>query len=100
PGNGDTLIRIDPPVTSGEVDTDLGDKFEVQILDNANNPVPGLLVSFAIVNKPAGASNESLTAYTELTDNNGIASTRLHLGTKVGDYTVRAFNISTVPVAV
>lgn len=96
-GAGDTLIRVAPAVTSGTVDTDLGDVFEVQVTDNVGNPVAGFDVSFAIVIAPDGSTNESLSVTSTTTNASGSASTLLHLGTRAGSYTVRAYTNATNP---
>ncbi len=96
-GAGDNLTQTPPGVTSGTVDTDLGGTFEVRVTDSGGNPVEGLSISFAIVDKPAGSENETLSAFSVATDVNGFASTTLHLGTIAGSYTVRAFSAITTP---
>ncbi|RMI08963.1 MAG: hypothetical protein D6681_07535, partial [Calditrichaeota bacterium] len=96
-GSADTLIALAPTTGTGTVDTDLGNLFTVEVRDATNNPVPGVPISFAIVAKPTGASNETLSVFSDTTNAVGQASTRLHLGTLVGTYTVRAFTASTTP---
>lgn len=68
----------------------LHDSFVVSIADTFGNPIAGQAVRFAITGAPAGATAQRLTADTVITDSLGMASTRLRLGDKVGEYIVSA----------
>jgi hypothetical protein len=74
----------------GVVSTRLTQPFVVQVLDAGGNPVSGMSVQFAIVSTPEGAIGQSLSNTAAVTDANGLASTTLTLGDKVGEYIVRA----------
>ncbi|RMG22302.1 MAG: hypothetical protein D6732_25985, partial [Methanobacteriota archaeon] len=89
-GSPDSLFAVGAVSDSGQVDSDLPIPFVVQINDSFGNPVPNAEVSFAITSVPNGAINQSLSVYTSTTDQNGRASTQLHLGSLLGSYTVRA----------
>jgi adhesin/invasin len=75
---------------SAQVNTLLPNPLVVTVKDANNNPVSGVSVAFAIVNKPSGTSGDSLTISTAVTDSTGSASTRLRLGNKLGTYRVAA----------
>ena len=62
----------------------------VQIVDVGGNPVSNVNVQFAVAVAPAGATGQSLTTTSMLTDTTGVASTRLTLGSKIGLYQVVA----------
>ena len=64
--------------------------FLVQVLDSYKNPRRGDTVQFAITNKPAGSTFDSLFAATAVTDSSGYASTTLRVGQKSGNYVVSA----------
>ncbi len=67
--------------------------FEIHLMDRANNPIPNDTVSFTITGMPSATSGCSLSTTTAVTDINGLASTLLTLGDKVGTYTVNAASI-------
>ncbi|MEO0079000.1 MAG: dockerin type I domain-containing protein, partial [candidate division WOR-3 bacterium] len=77
---------------STTINTTLPSPFVVQIIDNANRPVSGVPVSFAIADSalPTGVTGQSISTTYALTDSAGRASTTLTLGNKVGVYTVLA----------
>ncbi len=64
--------------------------FTVRITDAGANPVPGATVEFSIVAAPLGATGQTLSAFSVVTDAAGLASTTLTLGDKVGAYVVEA----------
>ena len=64
---------------------------EVQVLDNAGNPVPGVSVTFTIAPNPGTASFAGGATYTTTTDAEGIAQANpIQAGTTPGDFTVTA----------
>jgi hypothetical protein len=75
---------------SGTVGQALADPFEVIVSDEFGNPVEGESVNFAIDQVPPGASGQSLSTTSVLTDEFGRASTVLTLGDTPGTYTVDA----------
>lgn len=87
-GNGQT----------GTVTQSLADPFTVQLLDQFNNPVPGVSVNFAITTVPTDANGQALSVASPLTDQNGTASTILTLGDRPGTYTVEATSGALGPV--
>jgi len=68
----------------------LDNPFEIRITDVNGNPVVGIPVSFMIVDTPSGSWGHSLLKMVDTTDFNGIASSSLRLGSKVGTYLVQA----------
>ena len=67
---------------------------EVQVLDNAGNPVPGVSVTFTIAPNPGTANfagGPTYTTYTTATDAEGIAqASPIQAGITPGDFTVTA----------
>ena len=98
-GNADTLVTVGSTTQTGTVNTLLSQKFTVQVNDVNGNPVQGQTINFVIVSRPSGAINDSLLLGQDVisTDVNGQAQIQLHLGTRVGDYIVRAFTGVTTP---
>jgi hypothetical protein len=64
--------------------------FEVRLTDRAGNPVANDTVFFALAATPSTAAGHALSAAIAVTDINGLASTRLTLGNKIGAYKVKA----------
>ncbi len=64
--------------------------FVVSVTDKGGNPVPGVVVKFAITGRPSGTAQDSLTRVSDTTNANGQASTYLRFGTRVGSYVVIA----------
>ncbi len=64
--------------------------FVVSVTDKGGNPVPGIVVNFAIAARPAANTLDSLSKSVDTTNAAGLASTYLKLGTKVGNYVVTA----------
>ncbi|RMG40128.1 MAG: hypothetical protein D6732_03385, partial [Methanobacteriota archaeon] len=89
-GSASSLSVVQPDTGTGVVDTDLGVDFTVLVQDSIGNPVPGLPISFAIISHPIGAEFHTLSVFSDTTNKSGNAATRLHLGSKVGTYIVRA----------
>ena len=75
---------------SADVFTRLSNPLTVTVLDANGNAVPGQPVRFALGNAPVGSTGASLSDTLILTNAQGQATTRLTLGTKVGDYLVSA----------
>lgn len=62
----------------------------VRVADPNDNPVPGIIVNFAITEAPSGSIGHRLSSASGITDERGLASTRLTLGDKLGVYRVTA----------
>lgn len=75
---------------SGLVNGQLSSNFTVKVVDRYSNPLDSLGVVFQVSSFPAGASGYFLSSNGGMTDLNGIQSTNLTLGNKVGTYTVTA----------
>ena len=74
----------------GRVNTTLTDPLVVTVINASGNPVAGVPVTFAIVDTPAGAAGQRLTALQALTDSLGHATTSLTLGSRPGVYRIAA----------
>ena len=72
---------------TGTVGRPLAEPFVVRITDRFSNPVDGVEVRFEIVRAP---SNDAQLEGLVRTDDKGLASSTLTLGTKVGEYEVNA----------
>jgi hypothetical protein len=64
--------------------------FTVRVTDAFDQPLPNVVVTFAVTDRPVGASQDSLSTVSVLTDAFGRASTRLRLGDRSGRYEVTA----------
>lgn len=62
----------------------------VKVVDQNNNPIPGVVIDFFFSLVPNGAMGYSLSSYSIATDQNGFASVNATLGDKAGIYTVTA----------
>lgn len=71
--------------------------FTVRVTDSGVNPVPGASVTFSVTSVPVGATGQALSATNVTSDANGIAATRLTLGTKTGLYEVTATSAALTP---
>ena len=101
----DSIVRFTATATVGAAKTmamqsgnaqvgQLGDRlspFIVQVSDTGSNVVPNVTVNFSITGVPdAFTINDSLMVYASRTDSTGQASTALILGSRTGQYTVKA----------
>ncbi|NIR50797.1 hypothetical protein GWO43_24630, partial [candidate division KSB1 bacterium] len=100
PGRADSLAPASALSDTGKVNTFLTNRFTVKVFDSLGNPTPNVPISFSVVSRPLGAQRDSLSVYNVQTNSIGLASTRLHLGTKLGTYQVRAFAASTQPTSI
>ncbi len=82
-----TLEKISGDEQTGVVAQSLPEPLEVQVLNSHGAPISGATINWAIVPPKNGAV---LSAVSTITDDDGIASTRLTLGTKTGEYQVTA----------
>jgi len=62
------------------------DTIKIRITDIFGSPVSGVSVSFAITAQPSPAAGGTVSDTSSITDAQGIASTVLTLGSKVGEY--------------
>ena len=81
---------------SGIVANWLESDLSVVVKDAVDDPLEGVKVHFTLVNYPAKAKGGKVDPVTVLTNANGIARTKLHLGSKAGDYVVTATTPDTV----
>jgi hypothetical protein len=72
----------------------------VQMIDQSNAPVPGVSITFALTQLPAGTTGAALTPLTTVTARDGTASTQLTLGAIPGRYQVTASCASCMPQSV
>ncbi|MCX6132220.1 MAG: FG-GAP-like repeat-containing protein [Ignavibacteriales bacterium] len=86
---------------SASINNPVTNPIVVVVTDEGGNPVPGTNVNFGIASTPSGATGQSLTFNTASTNANGLASTSLTVGNKIGTYSVVASSgsLSGSPVA-
>ncbi len=75
---------------SNIVNNTLGSSFVIKAVDRYSNPIQNLGVIFQVTSFPPGATGYQLSSNGGMTDVNGMKSTNLKLGTKIGTYTVTA----------
>ncbi|HMW34867.1 MAG TPA: Ig-like domain-containing protein, partial [bacterium] len=108
PTGEDTLIRVSSLVNSDTVNQMLPDTFRVLVRDQFSNPVSNTAISFTAYSYPSGSDSTGfirgagnyVTTLDTVTDINGYASAIFHMGTKVGQYIIRASNPSLLNPAV
>ncbi len=81
----DAIVMVSGNNQSGRPGARLANPFVVEVVDENDDPVSGVTVTFAVT---AGGGSVSPTSAT--TNNNGRAQTRLTLGEALGDNTVTA----------
>lgn len=64
--------------------------FQAKVTDPYNNALNGIGVNFAITTYPPGATTHSLSTLSGSSDSNGLVSTTLTLGRKMGTYAISA----------
>jgi len=85
-----TMSQVPPiPPSSGIVGAPLSLPIKVKVKDKFDNPVKGVPISFTISQYPQGNPGKLSPASTE-TNTDGVASTNLTLGAKVGKYIIQA----------
>lgn len=90
PGAAVALVQTSGDGQSERINTTLANPFVVSVFDVGGNPVPDVAISFAVETIPVGATGQSLSVSSAITDSIGKASARLTLGNKVGPYRVTA----------
>lgn len=75
---------------SGVVASTLSNAVTVKAIDQYGNPVPNTAVNFLMPAYPANSSGQSLTPASGTTDINGMVSSSIHLGDKIGTYAITA----------
>ncbi|WP_340103379.1 filamin/ABP280 repeat domain-containing protein [Rhodohalobacter sp. 8-1] len=75
---------------SATVTEALANPFVVRVTDEFDNPVESEEISFIISNTPSGATGQSLSAATVLTDSDGLAPVSFTTGNVSGDYSITA----------
>jgi uncharacterized repeat protein (TIGR01451 family) len=83
----------------GTVDTTLGQKLQMRVVNQTGGNVSGVVVKYTFETVPGGATgyyfNESgLTWFDAVSDVHGIANATIHLGNLPGDYWINASNPS------
>jgi hypothetical protein len=73
-----------------KVNTVLSVPLTVKITDAGENPVPGATLIFSMDSTPVAATGQALSAMSVTTDSNGVGSTVLTVGNRVGKYCVTA----------
>jgi F0F1-type ATP synthase membrane subunit c/vacuolar-type H+-ATPase subunit K len=85
-----TLALISGNGQTGIVATRLASALKVKTVDTFGNIISGVNVQFNVQAYPPGATGTLLSATSATTGGDGIATTLLTLGTKVGTYAVQA----------
>ncbi len=80
-----SLVLVSGNNQTGAAGQPLANAFTVKVLDSSGNPVSGVSVTFSVT-----AGGGTLSASSVLTDNQGLASTVLTLGSSAGTNTVVA----------
>lgn len=75
---------------SGQVATSLSKPLKIKTLDPYGNTLVGRNVYFTIESSPNGTSGTQLSRTAAVTNSSGEATTELKLGTRIGQYVVRA----------
>lgn len=90
-GAAASLAQVQGNDQSATIGTALASDFVVHVVDANGNSVPDDTVTFSIDSLPnVNAVGQSLSAASIVTDSSGLATTRLTLGNKAGDYVVNA----------
>lgn len=89
PGPPEKLFIVSGDNQKGAINTPLAAPFLVGVSDQYDNLLTGVTVSFSISSQPENAG-ASLSTESGVTDEQGQASTRLTLGSKVGTYETQA----------
>ncbi len=89
-GKAASLAILSGNNQSTQITTILANELVVHVVDASGNNVSGAMVKFAIDSIPANATRQSLANDSVPSDVNGIARTKLTVGTKVGLYRVKA----------
>lgn len=66
------------------------DVLKVKVVNKNGNGVPGATINFAVATYPTGATGQSVSPGSDVTDANGEASTQFTAGDKPGTYTITA----------
>ncbi len=72
----------------------------VRVLDENDNPYADVKVNFTFASVPEFSTGELMTVINATTDADGIASIRLQLGSKVGEYLINATVFGVEPVQI
>jgi hypothetical protein len=84
------LLKVSGDGQDGFINAPLDEPFVVRVTDEYDNPISGITVLFEITGIPSGATGQSLSNETDVTDENGDAGTILTLGNINEPYTVTA----------
>ena len=95
-GVATTLTRTSGHAQTRPINTALSEPLVVTVTDAGGNPVQGFPVVFELDTLLSASKGNLLSQYVDSTDNNGRASTRLILGSKIGSYRVRAAAIGLI----
>src|SRR5918999_1381172 len=80
-----TIELVDGDGQSGAIGTQLADPLSVKVTDEDGDPVPGIVVTWAVV-----SGSGAVAPTTASSDVSGIASTQFTLGPETGEQQVRA----------
>jgi len=81
---------------SGIVDNWIEHSLSIVAKNVEGNPLEGVSVYFALVSQPGRAKGAKVDSLTATADANGVATTRLHWGSKAGNYVITATTVDTM----
>jgi hypothetical protein len=97
PGPLATMLIYSSAQLSGPVNKWLTQPFQAILKDSSGNPTVDQPVTFSVITKPDSAINDSLNPTQTLVDSSGLAAVRMKVGSKVGDYILKASSRRLVP---
>ncbi|MFU8861358.1 MAG: filamin/ABP280 repeat domain-containing protein, partial [Cyclonatronaceae bacterium] len=89
-GAANAVEMISGDNQNGRINETLEDPFVVRVVDQSGNPVVGVTVEYTITETPVGAIGQRMSNSSATTNTDGLASSRLTLGSMPGVYLVDA----------
>ncbi|TVQ10734.1 MAG: hypothetical protein EA364_11810 [Balneolaceae bacterium] len=89
-GAAESIEMISGNNQNGRINQELDAPFVVRVVDKSGNPVAGVTVQFTITDTPLGAIGQRMSNTSATTNTDGLASSRLTLGSMPGEYQVVA----------
>jgi YVTN family beta-propeller protein len=83
------IFKLSGP-SEGYTGEQLSESFKVKVKDRFENPIKDEPVQFLVSDKPNGAKDEKVSRDEVKTDSSGSAEVKFTVGTKPGDYIIRA----------
>ncbi len=92
------LELVSGDTQSAPIQTIAANPMVVRLIDDQGDVLPDATITFAVSSAPEGATGASLSATTVMTDANGLASSTLTMGNRIGSYVVNASIDAVAPV--